>query len=33
MADLMDEEFRIGWPVVLACSGTAVFAWGFGSYG
>ena len=22
-------EFRHGWPVVLACFCTAVFAWGF----
>ncbi len=26
-------EFRRGWPVVLACFCTAVFAWGFGFYG
>ena len=26
-------EFRQGWPVVLACFATAVFAWGFGFYG
>src|SRR5579863_3959710 len=26
-------EFRAGWPVVLACFCTAVFAWGFGFYG
>ena len=26
-------EFRQGWPVVLACFGTAIFAWGFGFYG
>ncbi len=26
-------EFRQGWPVVLACFCTAVFAWGFGFYG
>jgi MFS family permease len=32
-ARLFDEEFRTGWPVVLACFGTAVFAWGFVSYG
>jgi hypothetical protein len=29
----MDEECRAGWPVVLACFGTAVCAWGLGSYG
>ena len=29
----IDEEFRAGWPVVLACFATAVFAWGFVSYG
>jgi MFS family permease len=29
----IDEEFRTGWPVVLACFATAVFAWGFVSYG
>ena len=29
----IDEEFRSGWPVVLACFATAVFAWGFVSYG
>jgi MFS family permease len=28
----IDEEFRTGWPVV-ACFATAVFAWGFVSYG
>jgi MFS family permease len=28
-----DEEFRTGWPVVLSCFATAVFAWGFVSYG
>jgi MFS family permease len=27
------SEFRRGWPVVLACFCTAVFAWGFGFYG
>ena len=27
------DEFRAGWPVVLACFCTAVFAWGFGFYG
>jgi cyanate permease len=27
------NEFRQGWTVVLACFGTAVFAWGFGFYG
>ena len=32
-ARLFDEEFRTRWPVVLACFGTAVFAWGFVSYG
>ncbi len=26
-------ELATGWPLVLACSATAVFAWGFGSYG
>jgi hypothetical protein len=26
------EEFRQGWPVVLACFCTATFAWGFGFY-
>ena len=25
----IDEEFRTGWPVLLACFATAVFAWGF----
>jgi MFS family permease len=29
----IDEEFRTGWPVVFACFATAVFAWGFVSYG
>jgi MFS family permease len=29
----IDEEFRAGWPVVTACFATAVFAWGFVSYG
>lgn len=28
-----DTEFRTGWPALLACFGTAVFAWGFGFYG
>ena len=27
------SEFRRGWPVVLACFCTAVFAWGFGFLG
>ena len=27
------EEFRWGWPVVVACFFTATFAWGFGFYG
>ena len=27
------DEFRRGWPVVLACFCTATFAWGFGFYG
>ncbi|MEJ0017655.1 MAG: MFS transporter [Acetobacteraceae bacterium] len=27
------NEFRDGWPVVLACFGVATFAWGFGFYG
>jgi MFS family permease len=27
------EEFRRGWPVVLACFFTATFAWGFGFHG
>ena len=27
------SEFRLGWPVVLACFCTATFAWGFGFYG
>lgn len=26
-------EFRRGWPVVLACFGTAMLAWGLSSYG
>jgi hypothetical protein len=29
----IDEEFRTGWPVVLTCFATAVFAWGLVSYG
>jgi predicted MFS family arabinose efflux permease len=28
-----DSEFRLGWPVVLACFCMAVFSWGFGFYG
>jgi MFS family permease len=28
-----EQEFRRGWPVVVACFCTAVFAWGFGFYG
>ncbi len=28
-----NSEFRVGWPVVLACFCTATFAWGFGFYG
>ena len=31
--DASTEEFRRGWPVVLACFFTATFAWGFGFYG
>lgn len=27
------NEFRRGWPVVVACFCTATFAWGFGFYG
>jgi MFS family permease len=30
---LKDEEFRAGWPAVLGCFGSAVFAWGFASFG
>ena len=26
-------EFQRGWPVVLACSAAAVFAWGFAAFG
>jgi MFS family permease len=26
------SEFRVGWPVVLACFGAAVFAWGFAAF-
>ena len=29
----LGSEFRVGWPVVLACFCLAVFAWGFGFYG
>ncbi len=28
-----DDEMRAGWPVVLACFATAIYAWGFGLYG
>jgi MFS family permease len=31
--DAPTEEFRHGWPVVLACFFTATFAWGFGFFG
>jgi MFS family permease len=31
--DAPTEEFRRGWPVVLACFFAATFAWGFGFYG
>jgi hypothetical protein len=31
--DAPTEEFRRGWPVVLACFFTATFAWGFGFFG
>ena len=31
--DAAAGEFRRGWPVVLACFCTAMFAWGFGFYG
>jgi MFS family permease len=31
--DAPTEEFRRGWPVVLACFFIATFAWGFGFYG
>lgn len=27
------RELTAGWPSVVACAATAVFAWGFGSYG
>jgi MFS family permease len=27
------DEFRTGWPVVLACFAAAVFAWGFAAFG
>jgi len=33
MAKPPDDEFRQGWPAVVATFATAVFAWGFGSYG
>jgi MFS family permease len=29
----VNDEFTVGWPVVLACFCLAVFAWGFGFYG
>ena len=31
--DAPTEEFRRGWPVVLACFFTATFAWGVGFFG
>jgi len=31
--DASPGEFRRGWPVVVACFGTAVLAWGLSSYG
>ena len=33
LSETGSSEFRRGWPVVLACFCTAVFAWGFGFYG
>ncbi len=33
MANPPQDEFRQGWPAVVATFATAVFAWGFGSYG
>ncbi|HEY3845787.1 MAG TPA: MFS transporter [Acetobacteraceae bacterium] len=33
LAASVQNEFRRGWPVVVACFCTAVFAWGFGFYG
>jgi predicted MFS family arabinose efflux permease len=33
MANFPDDEFSRGWPAVVATFATAVFAWGFGSYG
>jgi predicted MFS family arabinose efflux permease len=33
MANAADDEFSRGWPAVVATFATAVFAWGFGSYG
>jgi MFS family permease len=33
MDELRDDEFGRGWPAVVATFATAVFAWGFGSYG
>jgi MFS family permease len=32
-APAQPSEFRDGWPVILACFCTAIFAWGFGFYG
>jgi MFS family permease len=31
--DTVDNEFRLGWPVVLTCFIVAVFSWGFGAFG
>jgi hypothetical protein len=28
-----DHELATGWPSIVACAATAVFAWGFGCYG
>jgi MFS family permease len=31
--ELRQDELRQGWPAILACFATALFAWGFGLYG
>jgi hypothetical protein len=27
------QELATGWPVIVACTAAAIFAWGFGAFG
>jgi hypothetical protein len=31
--DTAQEELATGWPVIVACAASAIFAWGFGAFG